>query len=78
MLMKNKLEAEMRLHGDTGNSLSAYLGMARSTFSAKLNEKNAEFTSSEILKIKEKYSLTAEKLDDIFFSPEVSKKDTLQ
>ncbi len=72
-MRKNELEAMMKLNGDTGNTLSEYLGMARSTFSAKLNETNgAEFTQGEILAIKTKYSLTAEQVDRIFFAAKVS------
>lgn len=70
---KLKLESIMRLHGDTGTSLAAFLGMARSTFSAKINETNgAEFTQGEISAIKQKYSLTASDVDDIFFTEKVS------
>lgn len=66
---KNKLESVMKLYGDTGTSLSTYLGIARSTFSAKLNETNgAEFTQGEIASIKEKYNLEAEEIVGIFFS----------
>lgn len=66
---KRLLEAVMREHGDTGTALSIYLVIARSTFSAKLNETNgAEFTQGEIAKIKARYSLNAEKVDLIFFS----------
>mgnify|MGYP000608002929 CR=1 FL=1 len=71
---KNLLESEMKKHGDTGTMLASFLGMARSTFSAKINETNgAEFTQREIAKIKKKYSLDAEKIDKIFFDPKVSK-----
>ena len=74
---KQKLESIMKLYGDTGNSLSNYLGIARSTFSAKINETNgAEFTQSEISSIKEKYNLTPEDVVDIFFGTKVSGKDT--
>ena len=74
---KNKLESVMKLHGDTGTSLSVYLGIARSTFSAKLNETNgAEFTQREIASIREKYNLTDEEVVNIFFDSKVSKKDT--
>lgn len=74
---KNLLESVMKAHGDTGTSLSQFLGMARSTFSAKINETNgAEFTQGEITKIKMKYNLGAEKVDNIFFDEKVSKKDT--
>lgn len=71
---KNLLESEMKKHGDTGTMLASFLGMARSTFSAKINETNgAEFTQREIAKIKKKYSLDAEKIDKNFFDPKVSK-----
>lgn len=59
----------MKLHGDTGNTLAEAIGMARSTFSAKLNETNgAEFTQGEIKAIKVRYNLTATQVDSIFFS----------
>lgn len=65
---KNMLESVMKLNGDTGTSLASYLGIARSTFSAKINETNgAEFTQGEISKIKQKYSLCGEDIDKIFF-----------
>ena len=66
---KNELEAVIKRHGETGGELARYLGMARSTFSAKKNEKNgAEFTQKEISKIKFKYSLNANEVDAIFFA----------
>lgn len=66
---KRKLESVMKLHGDTGNSLSDYLGIARSTFSMKINETNgAEFTQGEISLIKQRYSLSADEVDSIFFT----------
>ena len=66
---KLKLEAVMKLNGDNGTLLSAFLGIARSTFSAKLNETNgAEFTQGEIAKIKTKYDLSAQEIDDIFLT----------
>lgn len=62
------LESVMKLNGDTGTSLASYLGIARSTFSAKINETNgAEFTQGEISKIKQKYSLRGEDIEKIFF-----------
>lgn len=75
---KLKLESIMRLHGDTGTSLAVFLGMARSTFSAKINETNgAEFTQGEISAIKQKYSLTASDVDEIFFTENVFLQDTV-
>lgn len=74
---KLKLESVMRLHGDTGTSLAKFLNMARTTFSAKINETNgAEFTQGEIAMIKEKYSLSPDDIVAIFFANEVSKLDT--
>lgn len=68
----------MKLHGDTGTSLSIFLGIARSTFSAKLNETNgAEFTQSEIINIKNKYELNPNEIVEIFFNKKVSEKDTI-
>lgn len=76
---KNRLESVMKLNGDTGTSLALYLGIARSTFSAKINETNgAEFTQGEILKIKQKYSLCGEEIENIFFSQKVSQEDTVR
>lgn len=68
---KNGLLAKMVLNGDNGSTLSEYLGISRGTFSAKINETGgAEFTQKEIMMIKDKYHLTAEELDSIFFTPE--------
>lgn len=73
IMNKLKLEIVMKVYGDTGTSLAKHLGIARSTFSAKINERNgAEFTKSEMGKIKKKYSLTAEEMDKIFFEQKVS------
>lgn len=73
MINKRELEAVMKRFGDTGATLSAYLGIARSTFSAKINENNgAEFTQGEIAMIKQRYSLDAKDIDNIFFNLKVS------
>lgn len=70
---KLKLESVMKLHGDTGTSLALYLGIARPTFSAKINETNgAEFTQGEISMIRSKYSLSPEDVVEIFFAEKVS------
>jgi len=69
----NKLKAVMILHGDTGTSLSEYLGISQATFSLKINGKrNSEFTQKEIQAIKDKYNLTPEEVDSIFFDVKVS------
>ena len=64
---KALLESKMKLYGDTGGSLADYLGISRSTLSAKINEK-AEFTQKEITLIKRKYELSADEVDGIFFT----------
>ena len=70
---KKLLEARMKLHGDIGKTLAMHIGIARTTLSNKMNETNgAEFTQREISKIKERYSLTAEEVDEIFFASKVS------
>ena len=63
-----KLKAVMALNGETSGELAAHLGIARSTLSLKMREKGAEFTQSEIAKIKSHYNLTAEELEGIFFT----------
>jgi len=75
---KRRLRAQMALHGDNDTSLARYLGIARSTFSAKLNENEREFTVREISQIMRRYSLNAEELLAIFFENKVSCKDTCE
>lgn len=64
---KTELRAKMIINNDTGIILSKALNISETTLSAKINGK-AEFTRSEIAKIKERYKLTAEDIDDIFFN----------
>ena len=76
-LNKRLLKAKMEEYGDNGQTLAQYLGIARTTFSSKINETNgAEFTQKEIRKIKKRYNLKSEELDRIFFDSNVSKLDT--
>lgn len=68
---KRKLKAVMMLHGDTATELAEALGFTPQTFSAKINKKHgAEFTASEIAKIKERYGLNANEVEEIFFAKE--------
>ena len=64
-----KLKSVMVLHGDTHASLAQGLGMCRRTLSSKINEKGSEFTRSEIIRIKERYALSAKEVEGIFFAP---------
>lgn len=69
----NKLKSKMALYGDNGGDLAEYLNISRSTLSGKMNETNgAEFTQGEIQKIKERYDLNSNEVDEIFFNAKVS------
>lgn len=74
---KAKLRSIMALNGDDQKDLSVFIGITPQRFSSKINEKKgAEFTQSEIGMIKLRYKLTATEVDEIFFSENVSLKDT--
>lgn len=63
--MNRLLRAEMVLNGDNLNTLSDYLGIAHQTLSRKISGK-ADFTQSEMNKIKERYNLSDERFGQIF------------
>ena len=66
---KNLLASKMALFGDTGTTLSEAIGISQTRFSAKINESHgAQFVQSEIRKIKERYNLTCEEVNQIFFN----------
>ena len=70
---KNKFRAVMSEHGDTYKTLAPKLDLAESTLCDKVNEKSgAGFTQSEILAVKNLYHLSAEQIDSIFFTIQVS------
>lgn len=72
---KNRLRSVMVLFGDTSETLANYLGISQSAFSKKINEKStAGFTQPEIMRIKEKYSLSGEDIDHIFLEAQCPKK----
>ena len=72
---KNRLRSVMVLFGDTSETLANYLGISQSAFSKKINEKStAGFTQPEIMRIKEKYSLSGEDIDHIFLVIRCPKK----
>jgi len=68
-----RMKSVMILYGDTSAVLAGTIGVSPQTFSAKINERNgAEFTQGEISKIKERYNLSPEEIDSIFFNEKVS------
>ena len=65
---KKALRSVMVLHGDTNRDLADLLGKTEQSISAKMNERGAEFTQGEIVKIRDRYNLTAEQIETIFFT----------
>lgn len=63
----------MILYGDTNRDLAKYLGISQQSVSSKINENGTEFRQGEIAKIKDRYSLSAEQVNNIFFDTIVSK-----
>lgn len=72
--LNNKLlRSVMILYGDTNRDLAKYLGISQQSVSSKINENGTEFRQGEIAKIKDRYSLFAEQVNNIFFDTIVSK-----
>ena len=69
---KALLHSFMVRYGDTQLTLAMAMGISLSRMNAKINNKSAEFTQSEILFIKSRYKLTATEIDEIFFADEVA------
>lgn len=65
---KELLRSVMVLHGDTNKTLAAFLGISEQSVSNKINENGTEFKKGEIAKIKERYNLTCDQVDRIFFA----------
>lgn len=73
MLNKNLFVSKMKLYGDTQQMLGEYLGLSTQRVNAKINATDgAEFTPTEMKKIKVKYNLTDEEFLAIFFVSDVS------
>lgn len=65
---RNLLKSIMALHNDTIRDLADFLGITPNSVSNKINENGTEFKQGEIAQIKERYNLSADQVDDIFFS----------
>ena len=61
------LKGKIRENGDTQEKLAVAIGISNSNLSDKINGKSS-FRQNEILLIKERYSLTANDVDRIFFN----------
>ncbi len=64
---KQKFKSILALNGETQKSLAEYLKMSETTLSLKIAGRT-EFSRVEIKNIKEKFNLTANELDEIFFN----------
>jgi len=62
------LKSILVLHGDTIRDLAEYLGKSPQSVSDKINERGTEFKQGEIAMIRDRYDLTAEQVEAIFFS----------
>lgn len=70
---KRMLRDIMISHGDTNSSLARFIGISESRLSAKINEvRGAEFNQREIGKIRQRYHLSVDEVEVIFFSELVS------
>ena len=65
---KTELRIVMLRNGDTNKELAELLGITEQSVSAKINENGTEFKQGEIAKIKDRYNLTPEQVETIFFS----------
>jgi hypothetical protein len=65
---KELLRSVMALHGDTNKSLAVFLGISEQSVCNKINENGTEFRKGEIAKIKERYNLSCDQIDRIFFA----------
>lgn len=75
MVDKLALKIKMLKYGDSNKSLAAALGKTPSTICCKLKG-SQRFTLSEMQTIIDRYGLTPEETQSIFFASEVSKMET--
>ena len=66
-----ELDVEMKRHGDTGGTLAKALGISQSTFSSKKSGKS-EFSQKEMSAIISRYSLSGDRMMEIFFTEKMS------
>lgn len=70
---KRLFKSKMALYGDSNATLAAAIGISPQRCSAKLNGTNgAEYTQKEIMCIKNRWNLTADEVNSIFFADSVS------
>lgn len=62
------LKSIMVLSGDTIRTLAEHLDISPQSVSDKINERGTEFKQGEIAMIKERYNLSADQVEAIFFA----------
>lgn len=67
---KNLLVSKMKLYGDTQADLADAIGCSLVTLNFKING-TTEFKQGEIVIIRDRYCLSAEDVDQIFFTHNV-------
>ena len=67
-MKKELLRSIMVLHGDTNKDLADYLGISEQSVCNKINENGTEFKQGEIKRIRIRYNLSSDQIDDIFFA----------
>ena len=69
---KNMFVSKMKLFGETQEILADALDLSLSRLNAKINERDgAEFKQSEIKFFRDRWDLTPEEVDQIFFASSV-------
>ena len=63
----NMFSGFMVMNGDTNETLADFLGISTTSVSNKRNGKT-DFTQGEIVKIKNRWNLTPDQVDQIFFA----------
>ena len=65
---KREFASLLKRYGDTQETLATFLGISRTCLNSKVNERNgASFTQPELKAIKEKYNLSVEEFNRVFF-----------
>lgn len=65
---ENLFKSFLTKYGDTQKSLALALGISLSNLNAKIRGNGASFRQNEIQAIKERYHMTAEDVDAVFFA----------
>ena len=75
MINETEMRVQMLRHGDNNKSLAKVLGRTPSTICCKLKG-SQRFTQLEMQTIIDRYNLTPEETQTIFFAPRVAENET--